>query len=112
MNTPDFDMKNPGRRMPFTVPDGYFESLSRQIVDAAAAEQAEARPRRRFRRLMPKLAVAASVALVVAAVTAVVLRSPSITLDDVEAVYSSLTPEDQDRMDLDYNDDIFLALTE
>lgn len=112
MNKPDTDLKDFGRRMPFTVPDGYFDSLSRQILDAADSEAAIEKPRRRFARLMPKLAVAASVAAVVAVVLTVVLRAPSVTLDDVEAVYSSLSSEDQELMDFDYNDDIFLALTE
>lgn len=116
MKTPDNDLKDFGRRMPFSVPEGYFDSLSRQILAAAESEKASAtavpRQRRKFVVVIRRFAVAASIALVAAAVFASVLRSPSVTFEDVEEAYSLMSSEDQNLIDTDYNDDIFLALTE
>jgi len=116
MKIPDNDLKDFGRRMPFKVPEGYFDSLSRQILASAETETAPAttvpRQRRRFVGMIRRLAVAASIALIVAAVFAAVLRSPSVTFEDVEEVYSLMSSEDQNLIDTDYSDDIFLALTE
>ncbi len=116
MNIPDNDLKDFGRRMPFNVPEGYFDSLSRQILASAEIETVTAATvpcqRRRFVGVIRRLAVAASIALVIAAVFAAVMRSPSVTFEDVEEVYSLMSSEDQNLIDTDYSDDIFLALTE
>lgn len=116
MNTPDKELKDFGRTMPYKVPEGFFDSLSRQIIAAAESEPIPRptvlRPRRRWAATARKLILAASVAVVATLAFVAILRSPSVTLDDVEEAYSSMSAEDQDLISFDYDDDIFLALTD
>ena len=66
-----FDINNPQKRNPFTVPEGYFDNLTARIMeqipetDSADTPTAELKPRNNRRWIGWTLGVAASVALAV-----------------------------------------------
>jgi hypothetical protein len=59
-------LKDIGSKNPFRVPDNYFENFNRRIVDITSGSEEIRTERGIIRKLRPYLALAASVALIVA----------------------------------------------
>lgn len=54
-----------GRHRPFTVPEGYFDQLSKRIADEVAKETVRPREVTLWRRIRKPLAIAASIAVLI-----------------------------------------------
>ena len=66
MNEEEYIRQKMGERNPFTVPEGYFDQLSQQIIDKLPpAEEAKPKPRAIERYLKPLLYAAACLAIAV-----------------------------------------------
>ena len=83
-------------RNPFKVPENYFEEVNRKIISAAASTEPAAAKPGLYRRLMPYLAVAASVAaFIILSYTAIKIflpasrngEMPQISLEEFSETY-------------------------
>lgn len=106
----NFDFDKIGKRMPYTVPEGFFDEMEQNIMRQAGIKQAET-PRRK-RPLMRVIitavtSVAAAVALFVVFNTGM-KNENAVQFNDVEQAFAQLSAEDQAYMLQVYQDDIFL----
>jgi len=108
---PDFDFKNIGKREPYTVPDGFFDTLNAGIVSRIEREQP-----RRVSPWRSWLTGAASVAAVAAVLIVVAVGFPqknlaasrTYTMEDVERSFETLTETDKDIFIDTYRYDTFI----
>jgi len=111
MNT-DFDFSNIGKRLPYSVPDNFFDDLEREITSRALTAQTEEKKRRR--PLMRAVIAAAATAAATIALLLAVTRGNSVgqpAADDfaaVEQAFAQLSGEDQAYIMQTYQNDIFL----
>ncbi len=102
MKHPDID--NIGKRMPYTVPDGFFESAAARIT--ARTE------RRRF--FIPErvrmLAAAVAVTAVIASALIFATNHRQTSPADIDEAFCALSVDDQDFLLETYQDDIFLTI--
>lgn len=111
MTTPTatYDFSRLGRRMPYTVPDGFFAGLTDAAIKGATTHPRVSTPalRGRLRPLIAfALAAAAAVALFVAVNTAP--AQPDVQYADVQQAYDNLSNNDQAYLAEIYQDDTFL----
>ena len=104
----DFNFSKIGKRMPYTVPDGFFDGMEADVRRQAARKTA-AGMKLRVRRIA--LTAAASVAAAVA--LPLLLNGGPDTgrvcgMDDVEQAFAELSSADQAYLLEVYDEDIFL----
>lgn len=104
----DFDFDKVGKRMPYQVPDSFFDQLESNVMQEVKSEVAVAK-KSRFRRITwgTIISVAAAVALLVT----VNLKSTKVNEYSAEAVnqaFSQLLPADQAYLLEVYDEDVFL----
>ena len=117
----DFDFEHVGKRMPYTVPDGFLDDLESNVLERV---QQEARVDSGA-RLMPDegkdslrkparlrmwarvaVAMAACTALFVA-ISAILLNQGESGIDEVETAFCQLSPDDQTFLLDVYQDEFF-----
>lgn len=115
-----FDFKQIGKRMPYRVPNGFFQEMERNVLDAVAERAAERKPAMAERKpLQAKRFVFTRLAKYVAAVAAsvVVLLAVNVKffyvaaptdMQDVEAAFDQLSLSDQECLVELYQEDVFL----
>ncbi len=117
MNEEGYIREKMGTRNPFTVPDGYFDQLSEQIIGSLPEEAPERSPKPAIVRFMrPLLYAAACVALVIA--VSVVLRNNFNATESEQLVgqqqetvnYSDTYMEDMADYAMLDNEDIYASL--
>ena len=96
----NYDFNSVGKKMPYTVPDGFFDQLEEQVMNEVKAEPAkEKKPMKAVRiAIRTLLAVAACVALFLIVKKALPQRNDA-AIDDftnVELAFNNLSTEDQD----------------
>jgi len=105
-----------GKRLPYTVPDGYFEQMATRLTEAvkpadhAPQKAATPCPRRSRRLAFALCAAAAAVAIVclIAPWTGTGRDAATLTTTDLAQAFDALTPADQDfLLDL-YQEDPFI----
>ena len=108
----EFDFEKIGKRMPYTVPDGFFGKLEDDIWDkvknVSEVRQTARKPARLRFFIRSAVAVAASIALVLV-VSTTVSKTNSATIDDVDRAFSQLTSDDQAYLWNIYQDDVFIS---
>ena len=96
----NYDFNSVGKKMPYTVPDGFFDQLEEQVMNEVKAEPAkEKKPMKAVRiAIRTLLAVAACVALFLVVKKALPQGDDTITDDftSVELAFNNLSTEDQD----------------
>ncbi len=97
--TNKFNFEHVGRRMPYKVPDGFFDQLVEQTIEKASAIQQKKRisPLRRYARALYTVATAAVLAAMIFSISA--LRPhPTATPREttIEEAFSNLSAADQD----------------
>ena len=107
----DFDFNSIGKRLPYSVPDGFFDKLDEEIMrKAMSVETAKPKPRRSIMRIFitAATAVAASMALFLVFNHSKV-QQPSATdnFAEVEQAFARLSNVDKDYLLEVYQDDIF-----
>ncbi|MGN1376656.1 MAG: hypothetical protein ACI4V5_08875 [Prevotella sp.] len=115
----DFDLENIGKKMPYTVPEGFFDTIEREVLAATTSEKVLSKSvsnhRFRFRTIF---AAAAGLALILAfSIYNKVYDNESrqeTNFTAVEQAFCNLSPTDQDYLIEAYQDDMFLqdAITE
>lgn len=115
-----FDFKQIGKRMPYRVPNGFFQEMERNVLDAVAEKAAERKPamterkplqakRFVFTRLAKyAAAVAASVVVLLAVNVKFFYVAAPTDMQDVEAAFDQLSLSDQKCLVELYQEDVFL----
>jgi len=105
--TNDFDFNRVGKRMPYTIPDGFFDQMESNVMkelgNGSVAKTSKRRPLRRIAALAVAVSAAAAVALVF-----LPSRNASTDFADVEQAFCNLNTEDQAYMLSVYQEDIFI----
>ena len=107
-----FDFNSIGKRMPYTVPDGFFDKLENNVMEEVRGKRIEVREyssRKKVLRITLRslLAVAAAIALFFL----VQPLLPKNNVDDFESVelaFNNLSADDQDFLIQVYEDDLFI----
>ena len=116
-----FNFEQVGKRMPYNVPDGFFNQLEQNVMDEIKAANGEsAQPKSKVQKartakiaIRTILAAAAAVALFF-----VVTKNlpnddaQSETFENVELAYNDLSTEDQEYLMEIYEEDVFLIENE
>ncbi len=103
-----FDFDTVGKRMPYTVPQAYFDTLSDRLI-AQVATRNTALVRTKRRRLWGTLGIGLTTAAVV--ILAIVFRGNDTSTTDYrlfDQTFANLTEADQDYL-LTLYDDMLLA---
>lgn len=122
-----FDFKQIGKRMPYRVPNGFFQEMERNVLDAVAEKATERKPamierksamaerkplqakRFVFTRLAKyAAAVAASVVVLLAVNVKFFYVAAPTDMQDVEAAFDQLSLSDQECLVELYQEDVFL----
>lgn len=115
-----FDFKQIGKRMPYRVPDGFFQEMEHNVLDAVAEKATEHKPamterkplqtkRFVFTRLAKyAAAVAASVVVLLAVNVKFFYVAAPTDMQDVEAAFDQLSLSDQECLVELYQEDVFL----
>lgn len=115
-----FDFKQIGKRMPYRVPDGFFQEMEHNVLDAVAEKATERKPamterkslqvkRFVFTRLAKyAAAVAASVVVLLAVNVKFFYVAAPTDMQDVEAAFDQLSLSDQECLVELYQEDVFL----
>lgn len=115
-----FDFKQIGKRMPYRVPNGFFQKMERNVLDAVAEKATERKPAMAERKpLQAKRFVFTRLAKYVAAVAASVVVLLAVNMkffyvaaptdmQDVEAAFDQLSLSDQECLVELYQEDVFL----
>lgn len=115
-----FDFKQIGKQMPYRVPNGFFQEMERNVLDAVAEKAAERKPAMTERKpLQAKrfvftrlekyaAAVAASVVVLLAVNMKFFYVAAPTDMQDVEAAFDQLSLSDQECLVELYQEDVFL----
>lgn len=115
-----FDFKQIGKQMPYRVPNGFFQEMERNVLDAVAEKAAERKsamterkPLQAKRFVFTRLAkyaaaVAASVVVLLAVNVKFFYVAAPTDMQDVEAAFDQLSLSDQECLVELYQEDVFL----
>lgn len=115
MNTDE--LSNIGKRMPYTVPDGFFDSLEDRVMSRIAQEEPAAPVRKRRRGIIKAIsfgavAAAAALALVILpdnSTPQVQVQTPTVQYADVEHAFDQLSASDREYLVDNYDDQLLAA---
>ncbi len=105
----DFDFDRPGKRMPYTVPDGFFEQMEEDILRELDRRETAVQKSRRFLRLALGAVTTAAAAIAVVFLLDKAPESiPSAEFAEVERAFDDLSTEDRTYLLSVYRDDLFI----
>jgi hypothetical protein len=113
-----FDFEQVGKRMPYNVPDGFFDQLEQNVMaevkpDDIATEKPKQKARTVKMAIRTILAAAAAVALFFVVTNNLPSDdSQADTFANVELAYNNLSTEDQEFLMEVYEEDVFLIENE
>ena len=107
-----FDFEQVGKRMPYTVPDCFFDEIEENVIKEVRSEGLEVReyPKRR-KTLTITICSIMAIAVAVALFFVVQPLLPKSNVDDfasVELAFNNLSTDDQDFLIQVYEDDLFI----
>lgn len=124
MTNKGFDFDNIGKRMPYSIPDGFFDKLEDDIWnevkndapghteskdDAPATQGAKRKPKQLRLRLITRSLLAAAASIVLAFVIHFSFpKRPATTINDVDQAFSQLSTDDQAYLVDVYQEDVFI----
>ena len=112
-----FNFEQVGKRMPYNVPDGFFEQLEQNVmVEVTAGNIATEKPKQKARTVKMTFRILLTAAAAVALFFVVTKNMPSDTTEDsfanVELAYNNLSTEDQEFLIEIYEEDVFMIENE
>jgi hypothetical protein len=112
-----FNFEQVGKRMPYNVPDGFFDQLEQNVMAEVMADNtATDKPRQKARTLKIAIRTILAAAAAVTLFFVVTKNMPSDTTEDsfanVELAYNNLSPEDQEFLIEIYEEDVFMIENE
>ena len=96
------DLENMGKKMPYTVPEGFFDAMEERMMQEVMPEKKK--PMLRNAALWTGFAVAASLALLIV-LRQVWHNAEDESFEQVEMAFNQLSDSDQELM-LEYYDEI------
>lgn len=107
-----FDFGQIGKRMPYNVPDGFFDQLEQNVMAEVKANRNDAKKNRQkartIRMVFPTLIAAAAAVALFFVVTKNEPTEPATdSFANVELAYNNLSNEDQEYLQEMYEDDVF-----
>ena len=108
-----FDFEQVGKRMPYNVPDGFFDQLEQNVMAEVTADDiVTEKPRVKARTVKMTFRILLAAAAAVALFFVVTKNIPSDTTEDsfanVELAYNNLSTEDQEFLMEVYEEDEFI----
>lgn len=97
----NFDFNKIGKRMPYTTPDGFFDSLGTDILNRTRTKKHKS-----VIITLSSLAAAACIASVV--LLSDIFDKPQVGIENVDTAFASLSEQDQDFLLDVYSDDVFI----
>ena len=114
-----FDFEQVGKRMPYNVPDGFFDQLEQNVMAEVTADDiVTEKPRGKARTVKMTIRILLAAAAAVALFFVVTKNMPSDTTTtedsfaNVELAYNDLSPEDQEYLMEVYEEDVFIIENE
>ena len=112
-----FNFEQVGKRMPYNVPDGFFDQLEQNVMAEVKPDDiATEKPRVKARTVKMTIRILLAAAAAVALFFVVTKNMPSDTTEDsfanVELAYNNLSTEDQEFLMEVYEEDVFLIENE
>lgn len=104
----NFNFDTIGKRMPYTVPEGFFDQMEEKIL-AEARKDMRRKPRTLRVVMRSILAAAACVAIAFTIQWGFRTSSQQVNAQDVEQAFSELSQTDQAYILAVYQDDIFMS---
>ena len=115
------NFKQVGKRMPYNVPDGFFDQLEKNVMDEIKADNGElAQPKSKVQKARTAKIAIRTILAAVAAVALFFVVTKNLPNDDaqantfenVELAYDNLSTEDQEYLMEIYEEDVFLIENE
>ena len=111
-----FDFERIGKRMPYNVPDGFFDQLEADVMQEIKAETAQPMRRKKARTvkiaIRSAIAVAAAIALFFVMRTTLPQSDPVLASADdyasVELAFNNLSTDDQNFLIAVYEDEDYI----
>lgn len=108
-----FNFEQVGKRMPYNVPDGFFDQLEQNVMaEVTAGNIATEKPKVKARTVKMTIRILLAAAAAVALFFVVTKNMPSDTTEDsfanVELAYNNLSNEDQEYLMEVYEEDVFM----
>ena len=97
----NFDFNKIGKRMPYTTPDGFFDSLETDIL-----KRSKTKSHKSVIITLSSLAAAACIASVV--LLSDIFDKPQVGIENVDTAFASLSEQDHDFLLDVYSDDVFI----
>ncbi len=114
-----FNFEQVGKRMPYNVPDGFFDQLEQNVMaEVTADDTVTEKPRVKARtvKMTFRTLLAAAAAVALFFVVTKNLPSDTTTTEDsfanVELAYNNLSTEDQEYLMEVYEEDVFMIENE
>ena len=112
-----FNFEQVGKRMPYNVPDGFFDQLEQNVMAEVMADNTVAKkPKVKARTVKITFRILLAAAAAVAMFFVVTKNLPNNTTEDgfanVELAYNNLSTEDQEYLREVYEEDVFLLNNE
>ena len=112
-----FNFEQLGKRMPYNVPDGFFDQLEQNVmVEVTAGNIATEKPKQKARTVKMTFRILLTAAAAVVLFFVVTKNMPSDTTEDsfanVELAYNNLSTEDQEFLIEIYEEDVFMIENE
>ena len=104
-----FDFEQVGKRMPYTVPDGFFDKLEADVIQNVKTE-AQPKSRKKALRIALRTALAVAAAIALFFVVQPLLSKSNVDdFESVELAFNNLSTDDQDFLLQVYEeDDLFI----
>ena len=119
----EYDMNKVGKKMPFSMPEGFFDRVQENVLAEVAKEEkmklsqerGAIRHRAKVHRMYVAVAsLAASVCLAILVGKAVMDQGhdtlPKTSMAPVDKAYDALTQEEQQELNSTYANDIYLSM--
>lgn len=102
------DFNKIGKRMPYTVPEGFFDQLGENVMVRAKAEERKRHKRGRLIAITSTIMTMAAAAALFFVVTTTTQPADEVEFTDVEQAFNNLSDDDQAYLLAVYQEDVFL----
>ena len=103
-----FDFEQIGKRMPYSVPDGFFDKLEADVMNEVRGKKEEEK-NGTIRKTALRVALAAAACVILLFVLKPTLpKNEAVGFESVELAFNNLSQDDQDYLLSVYEHDVFI----
>ena len=105
-----FDFKQIGKRMPYNIPDGFFDQFEERVMAKVQLDTPSLKSRKKTMRIVVRASLAISAAIVLLFIIKPLFpKSNTDDFESVELAFNKLSPDDQEYLIQIYEeDDLFI----